>query len=121
MNDTYDRYFSYKVAFVGSVGGLLFGYDIGVISQALPALKTDFFLTVTQEEAVTSIMLAGCIFGACLGGSICDWVGRRRAVFLVCAIFVFGSCILALAKSISLLYFGRFVVGVGDEQIRPLV
>ena len=62
---------------------------------------------------VTSTLYVGCVVGACLGGSVCDYYGRRSTVFIVSGIFVAGSLLIALADFVTQLYIGRFIVGVG--------
>jgi MFS transporter, SP family, arabinose:H+ symporter len=59
--------FAIKAGLIGSIGGLLFGYDLGVISGALPQLLTQFSLTSEQEGWVVGAMSAGCIVGAFVG------------------------------------------------------
>lgn len=105
--------FACRAAVTGSIGGLLLGYDLGVISGALPMLANEFDLSVYQQELVTSLMLVGCAIGACFGGIICDKIGRKRTVYVVCLIFLLGSVIMTLSRSISVLYFGRIVIGFG--------
>ena len=56
-------FFNVKVALITSLGGLLFGYDIGVIAGALPQLSENFSMNTFQEEFVVSIMLIGAILG----------------------------------------------------------
>ena len=105
--------FAIRAALIGSIGGLLLGYDLGVMSGALPIISTEFGMTTYQMELVTSLMLIGCVFGACIGGIICDRIGRKRSVYVVCLIFLLGSIIMALAHSIIVLFLGRVVIGFG--------
>ncbi|KAG4919943.1 hypothetical protein JHK82_057366 [Glycine max] len=70
---------------VASIGGLLFGYDTGVISGALLYIKDDFpevrhsnFL----QETIVSMAVAGAIVGAAAGGWINDVYGRKKATLI---------------------------------------
>ena len=99
--------------YIGSIGGFLFGYDLGVISQALPLLTNQFSLSIEQQELFSSLILAGQIFGSLMGGYICDKIGRKGTIFFVCIIFIIGSCILTFADELTTLYVGRFIVGIG--------
>ena len=105
--------FAIRAALIGSIGGLLLGYDLGVMSGALPIISKEFGMTTYQMELVTSLMLIGCVFGACIGGVICDRIGRKRSVYVVCLIFLLGSLIMALARSINVLFIGRVIIGFG--------
>lgn len=105
--------FACRAALTGSIGGLLLGYDLGVISGALPMLVKEFNLSIYQEELVTSLMLVGCAIGACFGGIICDRIGRKRTVYLACFFLLFGSITMALSNSITETYLGRIVIGFG--------
>jgi MFS family permease len=65
-------------AAITALGGLLFGYDTGVVSGALLFLKTDFGgLSNLQQELVTSLLLVGAMAGAILAGRISDKIGRK--------------------------------------------
>lgn len=55
--------FAVKAAIIASTGGLLFGYDIGVVAGALPELAHDMRLNLGQQDMVVSIMVAGAIAG----------------------------------------------------------
>ena len=57
------------------------------------------------------VLAVGCILGSCVGGSICDYLGRLKTIHLCCIIFVFSSSILSLSNSFSQLCMGRFFVG----------
>jgi SP family galactose:H+ symporter-like MFS transporter len=107
------QWFSFKVAIVGSIGGLLFGYDLGVISMALPLITTEFNLTSVQTEMVAGFLMVGCTLGALVGGSIADCIGRKRTVYLTCWVFIIGSIMLSCATSVNLLLCGRVIVGIG--------
>src|ERR1700712_3828013 len=79
------------VAAVTALGGLLFGYDTGVVSGALLFLKTQFGgLSSFQQELVTSFLLVGAMFGAYGAGRVADRIGRRPAILIPARGFVAG-------------------------------
>jgi len=100
------------VATIASLGGLLFGYDTGVISGALPFLKQDFTLDARMLGVATSAVLVGATLGAAGAGAISDMFGRRRVILIVALLFVVGALGSAAAQSLSVLLGARAVVGV---------
>src|ERR1700750_362173 len=81
---------------ITALGGLLFGYDTGVISGALLFISKDFpGLSSTQKELLTSILLLGAMVGALVAGRVADTIGRRRTVLITAAVFVVGVLLAA--------------------------
>lgn len=101
------------VAVVTFLAGLLFGYDQGVISGALPLIVTDLGLTTLESEIVTSWVTLGALFGALVAGGAADKIGRRYSAILAGALFVAGAAIEAIAPTASILTIGRLVTGLG--------
>ncbi len=100
-------------AILAAVGGLLFGYDTGVISGALIFIRQRFALTVLHEELVVSVALVGAACASLAGGRLADYLGRRATLLATSIIFVAGALLCALAASVTALIAGRLVVGVG--------
>jgi sugar porter (SP) family MFS transporter len=98
---------------IAALGGLLFGYDTGVISGALLFIRTEFDLSPTMQGLVAGIALIGAAAGAAFAGSLSDRFGRRLVLMVTGVVFVAGALIAALAPSISILLLGRVVVGIG--------
>jgi sugar porter (SP) family MFS transporter len=101
------------IAATAALGGLLFGYDTGVISGALLFLRTAFHLSSLMEGVVTSTALAGAACGAAVAGGLADRFGRRPLLLLTAVIFVVGAIASALAVSLAMLLAGRVLVGIG--------
>ncbi|XP_069128335.1 solute carrier family 2, facilitated glucose transporter member 12-like [Argopecten irradians] len=99
-------------AVMASLGGILFGYDIGIISGAVLQLQEQFCLSCFQRELVVSIMLVGAMLGSLFGGFIIDKYGRRLTIILNAGVFLVGAFILALSTSYPLILFGRLVIGI---------
>jgi MFS transporter, SP family, galactose:H+ symporter len=99
-------------ALFAALGGLLFGYDTGVISGALIFIKRDFSLTTIAEEIVVSGVLLGATMGAILGGQMADRFGRRRVLLVTATIFGVGALASALASSPGILIASRIVLGI---------
>ncbi len=100
------------VAAVAALGGLLFGYDTGVISGAILFVKEQFNLAATIEEMVVSAVLIGAIVGAGVSGQLSDTFGRRRIIIATAAIFIVGSLVSALASGVAILVAGRIIIGL---------
>lgn len=111
------------IFFLGALGGLLYGYDMGVISGALLFIRDDIPLNSFTEGLVVSSMLVGAIFGSGASGPMSDRLGRRRVVFIIAIIYIVGALILALAPSMPILVLGRLVIGLavgGSTAIVPV-
>ncbi|QHO50848.1 Inositol transporter [Arachis hypogaea] len=104
------------VTFAAGIGGLLFGYDTGVISGALLYIKDDFEVVKNSsflQELIVAMALIGAIFGAAIGGYINDFLGRKVATIIADICFVLGSLLIAVAPNPTLIIVGRFFVGLG--------
>ena len=98
---------------VTALGGLLFGYDTGVVSGALLFVKKDFGgLSSFQEELITSLLLVGAVVGALLAGRVADLIGRRLTVLITAAIFVVGVLLAAFTPTYPVLLVARVVIGL---------
>jgi sugar porter (SP) family MFS transporter len=104
--------FVYVAAVFAGLGGLLFGYDTGVISSAEIFLKQDFALSAFALEVIVSGVLAGAALGALVGGRLADLFGRRTLLIVTATIFSIGAVVCAMAGSPPILIGGRIVVGL---------
>ncbi|HEX5029266.1 MAG TPA: sugar porter family MFS transporter [Gaiellaceae bacterium] len=95
------------------LAGLLFGYDQGVISGALPLLQKDLGLSTLESEIVTSWVTLGALFGALVAGGTADRIGRRWTAVAAGVLFAIGALIEAVAPGAGMLTFGRVVTGLG--------
>jgi SP family galactose:H+ symporter-like MFS transporter len=99
-------------AAITALGGLLFGYDTGVVSGALLFLHTSFGnVSSFDKELVTGLLLVGAAVGAFGSGRLSDSIGRRR-VILTAGIFVVGVLGAALSPTLWFLIVTRFVIGL---------
>lgn len=101
----------YLATAVAALGGLLFGYDIGVISGAILFIKTEFSLSSGVEEIVVSSVLLGSLIGAMVGGMLADRLGRRTLLIATALVFGLGAIGAALAPGTPWLIAGRIVAG----------
>jgi sugar porter (SP) family MFS transporter len=105
--------FVYFAVGVAALGGLLFGYDTGVISGAILFITKQFSLSATMEEIVVSSVLVGAVAGATIGGALTDRFGRRKMIILAGIIFTVSALGTALAPTVGWLIAARVVSGIG--------
>jgi SP family galactose:H+ symporter-like MFS transporter len=105
--------FIYVAAAFAALGGLLFGYDTGVISGALIFIEKTFALSTFHEELVVSVVLVGACIGALSGGRFADRFGRRRMLIFTAVTFIAGALICAMSTDVIMLIVGRAIVGLG--------
>ena len=104
--------FLWKVSLIAGLGGILYGYDVGIIAAALVFVRTAFELTTRMQGVVVSIVLVGSMLGAILGGIWTDRFGRRAVLLAGGATFVVGSIIAPLSPNIATLIFARALLGL---------
>ncbi|KAL4235583.1 hypothetical protein ACF0H5_003979 [Mactra antiquata] len=96
---------------MASLGGVLFGYDMGIISGAILQLRDVFCLSCLDQELVISAMLMGAVVGSLIGGFLIDHCGRRLTIIINAGIFLIGAIILGISPNFSVLVIGRILVG----------
>lgn len=104
--------FVYVAVGIAALGGLLFGYDTGVISGAILFIKSQFSLSTTMEEIVVSAVLVGAVVGAVIGGALTARFGRRRMIILAGIIFTVSAIDTASAPTIVWLIAAMIVSGI---------
>lgn len=95
---------------VSTLGGLVFGYELGIISGALLQLKAEFRLSCMQQEVLVSSLLFGALLASVVGGCLIDRHGRRNSILLSNVLILIGSLVL-LISSYPALVVGRITVG----------
>jgi SP family galactose:H+ symporter-like MFS transporter len=106
-------WFVYVAVAIAALGGLLFGYDTGVISGAILFVKGDFGLSPTMEEFVVSAVLVGAVLGATAGGALTGRFGRRWLIILAGVVFTVSAIGTAFAPTVGWLIVARIASGVG--------
>lgn len=100
------------IAVVATFGGLLFGYDTGVINGALEPMKHDLGLTAVTEGLVTSVLLIGAAIGALVSGRMNDAIGRKKTLTTIAVIFFIGTAGAVLAPNLVIMLPSRFILGL---------
>ena len=99
-------------AAIAGLGGLLFGYDTGIIAGALLFIKTDFHLDSFQQGLVVAAVPIGAVVGAGIAGPAADRYGRRLMILLAAGVFIVGALASATAPGSEVLVIARIVIGV---------
>ena len=103
-----------KLTIISTLGGLLFGYDTGVISGALLYMKDALNMNSVEEALVVSALLfPGAAAGAILGGRMSDWLGRRGSLLVCAGLFLVGALACSLAPNVTLMVIARIILGLG--------
>jgi sugar porter (SP) family MFS transporter len=100
------------IAAVAALGGLLFGFDTGVISGALLFVKTSFALGSLGQSIAVSAVLVGAVLGSAAAMAVGDRYRRRRLIVVSAVTFLVGTVVTAVAPDVSVLVAGRAVVGL---------
>ena len=114
------------VIFLGStaaLGGLLFGFDIAIITGAGPFLSKEFALGDLGLGWAFSSLLFGCILGCFFAGRLTDRYGRKKLLILVAVLFALTSLATALAPSFTMFITARFLAGLavgGVSLLSPM-
>ena len=103
----------YYSAFMAALGGLLSGYDTGVISGALLYINQTWDLSVFCQGFLVSSVLIGALLGAATNGILADIFGRKKIIILTSIIFFTGSILCAISQSPSMLIISRIFTGFG--------
>lgn len=111
-NPRVKRSFLWRISLIAGLGGILYGYDMGIIAAALIFVRSSFHLSTRMEEAVVSIVLVGSMLGALFGGAIADRIGRRATLLWGGAIFTAGSLLALLSPNAIVLIIARTLLGV---------
>lgn len=101
----------YLASCTAAVGGLLFGYDMGIISGAKGPMGEDLGLTCSQVGGVVALLPVGAFVASVVGGAAVDKYGRRLTIVLNAILFTVGALLVASTSSYSLILLGRFVLG----------
>lgn len=108
-----NRGFILRISSIAALGGVLYGYDMGIIAAAAIFVKRSFGLSTVAEELVVSVVLIGAMTGAIVGGAVADRIGRRATLVWAAGIFIVGSLLAPLAPNVTVLIVARAIIGLG--------
>lgn len=111
----------YVIAGVASLGGLLSGFDTGVISGALLFINDTWPLTTLEQGWVVSSALVGAVLGAASNGVLADVYGRKKVIIATGIIFSIGSILCGFAPSAFWLITGRMILGLAIGMVNFVI
>ncbi|MDU0969165.1 MAG: sugar porter family MFS transporter [Actinomycetaceae bacterium] len=100
------------ITIVATFGGLLFGYDTGVINGALAPMREELGINAVGEGFVTASLLIGAAIGAVAGGRIADRYGRKPTIHWLAAVFFCATLGCVFSPNITVMVISRFILGL---------
>ncbi|OAJ34385.1 sugar porter family MFS transporter [Piscirickettsia salmonis] len=113
--------FSLFITFFAAIGGVLYGYDIGIINGALLYIQHDIHMSAAQTSFIVAAVLGGGALSTLITGYLADHFGRKNMMITAVAIFLVGVAVLATAHSYNLLLVGRLIQGIGIGIITIII
>ncbi|RLL94792.1 hypothetical protein CFD26_103104 [Aspergillus turcosus] len=109
------KIYQWLIGCFAAIGSFTFGYDLGVISEILPALQgiPGFSPDPTVEGVIVSLLSVGAFVGAMFASYLSDGIGRRGTILAATVFFCFGAALQCGSRNNSFLMGGRFVTGIG--------
>ncbi|MFA6409620.1 MAG: sugar porter family MFS transporter [Gammaproteobacteria bacterium] len=98
--------------FCAGLGGILYGYDIGVISGALVFIQKAIPMGPGQMGLIVGGVLGGGLVGTLITGPLADRFGRRTMIITACLIFILGVISILMAETFTILFLSRVLLGI---------
>jgi len=100
------------IALLAALGGFLFGYDTGIIGQALPYIQKDLHPGTMASSWIVAAILVGALIGAGISGYLSEKLSRKWTKCLSGCVYVVGALAAAFAQDVTWLIAARFVLGL---------
>ena len=107
-----DNRFALSIAILAALGGMLFGFDTGIVSGALPYIAKDFHLGSLGQSWVVGSLLLGAVAGAFVSGKLADSLSRKWTKFVAGCVFTCAALWSALSPDAASLIASRAVLGL---------
>ena len=112
-DDKGSNFYVYYLTCFATIGGLLFGYDTGIISGSMLLIGDNWSLTTIWKELIVSATVGAAAIFALIAGYLTDYIGRKKVVMIASVIFTIGAVIMGASTNKEMLLVGRLVVGAG--------
>ncbi|KAL5013672.1 hypothetical protein ScPMuIL_007942 [Solemya velum] len=103
----------YLLTCFATVGGLLFGYDTGIVSGSLLLIGDEWSLSTIWREAIVSATIGAAAISALVAGYLADKFGRKKVIMAASLIFTAGAVVMGSSANKEMLLVGRLIVGIG--------
>ena len=111
------RLYVYYLTCVATIGGLLFGYDTGIVSGSMLLIGDNWKLSNIWKEGIVSATVGAAAVFALIAGYLTDLIGRKKVVMLASVIFTAGAIVMGASPGKEVLLIGRLIVGAGIGNV----
>ena len=111
------RLYVYYMTCIATIGGLLFGYDTGIVSGSMLLIGDNWKLSNIWKEGIVSATVGAAAIFALVAGFLTDLIGRKKVVMLASVVFTAGAVVMGAAPGKEVLIVGRLTVGAGIGRL----
>lgn len=111
------RFYVYYLTCFATMGGLLFGYDTGIISGSMLLIGDNWKLSTIWKELIVSATVGAAAVFALIAGFLTDCLGRKKVVMIASVVFTGGAVLMGVSQNKEMLLAGRLVVGAGIGEL----
>jgi SP family arabinose:H+ symporter-like MFS transporter len=113
VQDSYNYIYTITISLIAALGGLLFGYDLGVITGVIPFIQKQFKIEGFTLGWVVALFELGCMAGTFLTAYLADKLGRKKSLIYVAVYFIITVVGVTFSQNSFELAIWRFLQGVG--------
>ena len=107
------QFYVYYITALACIGGLLFGYDTGIISGSMLLIGDNWKLSNIWKEGIVGVTIGAAAVFALIAGFLSDWMGRKKVIMLASVVFTVGAVVMGASPDKEVLLVGRLIVGAG--------
>ena len=120
QNKTLDRKTRNIILILFLIGVFMGSLDTGIIGPVLPSIEQSFNLTSRESSWIFTLFVITFMIGSPIMAKFSDFYGRKKIFILDIILFGIGSCLIASAINIELIFLGRIIQGFGCGGIFPV-
>ncbi|WP_407392129.1 MFS transporter [Methanobrevibacter sp.] len=102
------------------IGVFMGSLDTGIIGPVLPSIEQSFNLTSRESSWIFTLFVITFMIGSPIMAKFSDFYGRKKIFILDVLLFGIGSCLIASAINIEIIFLGRIIQGFGCGGIFPV-